>query len=113
MISILALSTSSPLPETRCPSTTPSRTIKWDFSQLNTCHFVTQTSRILVKRATQVSKLSPKMEKLSMKTSRLSPRKSDNITAIYHWNVVGALHSLNDIHIKVNMPKGHVNIVFS
>ena len=32
MTSILALSTFSPLHETICPSTTPSRTIKWDFS---------------------------------------------------------------------------------
>ena len=113
MTFILALSTSSPLPETRCPSTTSSYTIKWDFSQLNISRFLTQTSRILVKWARQLLKSFQKTEKSSMKTSKLSPRKSEKIVVMHHWNDVGVLHSPNDIRLKVNVPKGHVNVFFS
>ena len=77
MTSILALSTSKPLPEMICPSTTPSRTMKWDFSQLTTSRFLTHTSSIFVRWARQLSKSFPKTEKSSMKTSKLSPRKSE------------------------------------
>ena len=82
MTSILALSTSSPLPETICSSTTPSLTIKWDFSQPSTSHFLTQTSKILIRWARKLSKSFPKTLKLSMKTSKLSPR-SQRISTSY------------------------------
>ena len=29
------------------------------------------------------------------------------------WNVAGALQSPNDILLNANVPKGHVNVVFS
>ena len=102
MTSILALSTSSPLPEMICPSMTPSRTMKWDFSQLNTSHFLTQTSRILVRWAIQLSKLFPKTEKSSMRTSKMSLRKLEKIAVMHHWNVAGALHSQNGMMTEWN-----------
>ena len=48
-----------------------------------------------------------------MKTSKLSPRKSENIAVIHRWKVAGALHSLNVMHLKAKVPKGQVNMVFS
>ena len=48
-----------------------------------------------------------------MKTSKLSPRKSEKIVVMHRWKVAGALHSLNGIHLKAKVPKGHVNVVFS
>ena len=44
----LGLIHSSLLSKMICSSTTPSHTIKWDFSQLSTSCFLAQTSRILV-----------------------------------------------------------------
>ena len=49
MTLILALFTFSVLLEMRCPSTSSSHTMKWDFSQLNTSHFMINNSRIIVK----------------------------------------------------------------
>ena len=46
-----------------------------------------------------------------MKTSKLSPRKSENIAVMHHWKVAGALHSPNGMRLKVKVPIGHVNIV--
>ena len=48
-----------------------------------------------------------------MKTSKLSPRKSKKIAVIHRWKVAGALHSPNGMRLKVKVPKGHVNVVFS
>ena len=48
-----------------------------------------------------------------MKTSKLSPRKSEKIAVIHRWKVVGALHSPNGMRLKAKVPKGHVNVVFS
>ena len=48
-----------------------------------------------------------------MKTSKLSPKNSEKITFMHRWNVGGTLHSLNDMRLKANVPKGHVNVVFS
>ena len=48
-----------------------------------------------------------------MKTSKLSPRKSEKIVIINHWRVAGALHSPNGMRLKANVPNGHVNVVFS
>ena len=48
-----------------------------------------------------------------MKPSTLSPRKSKNIPVIHRSNVAGALHSSNGILLKANVPKGHVNVIFS
>ena len=48
-----------------------------------------------------------------MKTSKLLPRKSKKISVMHCLNVVGALHSPNGMRLKSNVPKGHVNVVFS
>ena len=48
-----------------------------------------------------------------MKTSKLSPRKSEKITVMHHWKVAGALHSPNGMHLKAKVPNGHVNVFFS
>ena len=48
-----------------------------------------------------------------MKTSKLSPRKSEKIAVIHRWKVAGALHSPNGMRLKAKVPKGHVNVVFS
>ena len=48
-----------------------------------------------------------------MKTSKLSPRKSEKIAVIYRWKVAGALHSPNGMCLKAKVPKGQVNFVFS
>ena len=113
MTSILALSTFKPLPETICPSTTPSLTMKWDFSQLSTSRFRTHTSSIFVRRARQLSKSFPKMKKSSLKTSKLSPIKSEKIAIMHHWKVAEALHSPNGMRLKAKVSNGHVNVVFS
>ena len=46
-----------------------------------------------------------------MKTSTLLPRKLEKIVVIHLKNVVRALHNLNRMRLKVNVPKGHVSIV--
>ena len=48
-----------------------------------------------------------------MKTSKLSPRKLEKIAIMNCWKVVGALHNPNGMRLKANVPKGHVNVVFS
>ena len=48
-----------------------------------------------------------------MKTSKLSPRKSKKIAVMHRGKVAGALHSPNGMCLKVKVPKGHMNIVFS
>ena len=48
-----------------------------------------------------------------MKTSKLSPRKSEKIAVMHRWKVTGALHSTNDMHLKAKVLKGQVNVVFS
>ena len=54
-----------------------------------------------------------KMEKSSMKTSKLSPRKSKKIAVIHRCKVAGVLHNLNGMRLKTTVPKGHVNVIFS
>ena len=58
-------------------------------------------------------KLFPKMEKSSMKTSKVSPIKSEKIAVMHRWKVAGALHSSNGMRLKAKVPKGHVNVVFT
>ena len=48
-----------------------------------------------------------------MKTSKLSPRKSEKIAGMHRWKVIGALHSPNGMRLKGKVPNGHVNVVFS
>ena len=48
-----------------------------------------------------------------MKTSKLSPRKSENIAFMHRWKVAGALHSPNDMRLRAKVPNGQVNVVFS
>ena len=48
-----------------------------------------------------------------MKTSKLSPRKSEKMGVIHHWKVAGALHSPNGMRLKAKVPKGQVNMVLS
>ena len=48
-----------------------------------------------------------------MKTSKLSPRKSEIIAVTHRWKVTGALHSPNGMRLKAKVPNGQVNVVFS
>ena len=48
-----------------------------------------------------------------MKTSKLSPRKSENIAVMHRWKVAGALHSPNGMRLKAKVQKEKVNVVFS
>ena len=48
-----------------------------------------------------------------MKTSKMSRRKSYKIAVMHRGNVAGALHNSNGIGVKMNVPKGHVNVIFS
>ena len=48
-----------------------------------------------------------------MKTSKLSPRKSEKMAVIHRWKVAGALHIPNGMRLKAKLPKGQVNVVFS
>ena len=48
-----------------------------------------------------------------MKTSKLSPRKSEKIVVMHRWKVAGVLHSPNGMRLKAKVPKGHVKVVFS
>ena len=50
---------------------------------------------------------------MTMKTSKLSPRKSEKIAVMHRWKVTRALHSPNGMRLKANVLKGHVNVVFS
>ena len=106
IISTLALSTSIPRADTICPSTIPSRTMKWLFSQLKTKFISIHRFNTLVKFWRQWLKEDPKTEKSSMKTSRNCPTMSEKMDNIQRWKVAGALHRPKGIRLKANVPKG-------
>ena len=83
MISILARSTSIPLPDTRCLYTMPSLTIKWHFSQFKTklvSMHLFSTNVILWRQSSNVD---PITEKSSMNTSMDFSTMSENIAIIH------------------------------
>ena len=51
--------------------------------------------------------------KSSMKISITSSAKSESIDIMHIWNIPGALHKPNGVHLKEKVPNGHVKVVFS
>ncbi|GKD57502.1 hypothetical protein Tco_1290889 [Tanacetum coccineum] len=90
--STLALSTSIPNIEILCPRTMPSFTVKWHFSQFRTKLVSLHRLSILSKWERHEEKESPKIEKLSMKTSIVSSIMSWKMAIMHLWNMPGALH---------------------